>query len=123
MRLYSEEEETIQSLGAIFFGTVRAAVTVMRVLVMMIVLGAASAALAGQRARLGGSEAPSATDLLRAETMAREARERLRIRKRPAAKWVRGGKGWREKTAESEPRAPVIKVYPGRRTTRARDRG
>jgi hypothetical protein len=94
----------------------------MRTLTIVTILAIASAALAGQHSSAGQAEAPRATDLLRAEKMAREARERLQLRQRPTAKWLRGGRGWSAKQAE-EPRAPTIKVHPGRRTSRGRDRG
>jgi len=63
-----------------------------------------------------GGEAPSATDLLRAEKLAEQARKRLRQTARPTARWAHGGSGFgdgpREQTEKENP--VVINVRPPR---------
>jgi hypothetical protein len=63
-----------------------------------------------------GGEAPTATDLLRAEKMAEQARQRLRQPARAKARWAHGGSGFgdgpRERTERESP--VVINVRPPR---------
>src|SRR5262245_60260634 len=73
-----------------------------------------AAALASALPR--GGEAPSATDLLRAEKLAEQAQKRLRQPARSTARWAHGGSGFgdgpRERPAEESP--VVINVRPPR---------
>ena len=46
------------------------------------------------RPTLDGRETPRATDLLRAEKLAEQARKRLELPGKRAVGWKRGGKGW-----------------------------
>ena len=69
-----------------------------------------------------GGEAPSATDLLRAEKLAEQAQSRLRQPARPTARWAHGGSGFgdgsRERTDQQTP--VVINVRPPRQPSRRR---
>jgi hypothetical protein len=47
-----------------------------------------------ERPRLDGREAPRATDLLRAERLAEQARKRLEMPRPHGGGWKRGGAGW-----------------------------
>ena len=87
--------------------------TLVAIVLVSIVGGPASA----ERPRLGGPEAPRATDLLRAETMAEQAEKRLQVPHRKGPGWLRGGSGWDEDTGASPaPRdSVIINVHPSRR--------
>ena len=64
-----------------------------------------------------GSEAPRATDLLRAEKLAEQARKRLATPARRHPGWQRGGSGWNEPgsvTPETH-ESVTINVNPSRR--------
>jgi hypothetical protein len=90
----------------------------MRTFIALVMLSIGGLANADGRPQLTGREAPRATDLLRAETLADKARDRLRLPKRPSAGWQQGGDGWtarRERSAASRP--VTINVSPGRRRT------
>ena len=84
---------------------------------VLVGLSVAGVASATGRARLGGSEAPRATDLLRAETLAEQAEKRLRLPPHEGGGWKRGGSGWDtpapRRTTESSP--VTIRVSPPRR--------
>jgi hypothetical protein len=64
-----------------------------------------------------GGEAPRATDLLRAEKLADQARKRLETPARRGPGWRHGGSGWNDASgAAPEPRESVIiNVNPSRR--------
>jgi hypothetical protein len=89
-------------------------------LMVMMVLSLGGLARAEERPRLSGREAPRATDLLRAETLAERARERLRMPRQKSAGWKHGGSGWTS-GGSSPPTAPpaggsvTIRLSPGRR--------
>ena len=86
-------------------------------LVAMIVLSLCAGAEGATRPRLPGAEAPRATDLLRAETLADQAEKRLRMPARRGPGWLRGGSGWNDGgDAAPAARDPVIiNVHPSRR--------
>ena len=87
----------------------------MRTVLVVLIVGVARLALAAGRGPLGRGEAPRATDLLRAETLAEQAEKRLRLPARRSAGWARGGSGWSaegKKVPRSEP--VVIQVRPPR---------
>jgi hypothetical protein len=89
-------------------------------LIASLILTVGGLAAAGGRPQLTGREAPRATDLLRAETLADKARDRLRLPKRAPAGWQKGGDGWtdrRPRAAESNP--VTIHVSPGGRGRRS----
>jgi len=82
---------------------------------MVLVSVVAGPASAG-RPRLGGPEAPRATDLLRAETLAEQAQKRLRPPGRKGAGWLRGGSGWDDDGgAAPAPDPVIIHLHPSRR--------
>jgi hypothetical protein len=89
-------------------------------LIAMVVLSVGGLAGAESRPQLTGREAPRATDLLRAETLAEKARDRLRVPKTPSAGWKKGGGGWGSSTEARSPDAGAvtIRVSPGRRSGR-----
>ena len=81
-------------------------------LLVSVVAGPASAG----RPRLSGPEAPRATDLLRAETLAEQAQKRLRPPGRKGAGWLRGGSGWDDDGgAAPAPDPVIIHLHPSRR--------
>jgi hypothetical protein len=98
-------------------GTSRAHRDMKKILAVVIVLGAAAPSAPTERPRLGGRESPRATDLLRAEKLAEQAEERLKLpAPRRRAEWKRGGSGWGEGRARpAEPRDVIINVRPPRR--------
>src|SRR5262245_22202470 len=100
-------------------GTQAATMARMRMLIAMVMLSVGGLAAAADRPQLTGREAPRATDLLRAETLAEKARDRLRVPKHPSAGWQKGGDGWTARTRTPETNAVTIHVSPGgrRRTT------
>ena len=74
------------------------------------VLVAARLAAASVGPHLGAGEAPRATDLLRAETLAEKAERRLRLPHASSRGWVKGGTGWGGERRSAEP-APVINIH------------
>jgi hypothetical protein len=60
--------------------------------------------------RLGVGEAPRATDLLRAETLAERAERRLRLPHAASRGWVKGGTGWGAEARPPGDAAPVINI-------------
>ena len=88
---------------------------------MAMVVSIGGLAAAAERPRLTGREAPRATDLLRAETLAEQAHERLRVPKREPAHWRHGGAGWESGGGTPKPAdagSVTIRVSPGRRARR-----
>ncbi len=84
---------------------------------MLIVLGLAGIAAAAGRPRLPGSEAPRATDLLRAETLSRQAEQRLKLPARRGGGWQAGGARWgtRERTPVERAPSIIIRTTPPRK--------
>jgi hypothetical protein len=74
-----------------------------------------------ERPRLDGREAPRATDLLRAERLAEQARKRLEMPAARSSGWKHGGTGWGEPDAAEprEPRDVIIDLNSPRRPRRA----
>jgi hypothetical protein len=74
-----------------------------------------------ERPRLDGREAPRATDLLRAERLAEQARKRLEMPAPRSSGWKHGGTGWGEPEATEprEPRDVIIDVNSPRKPRRA----
>src|SRR5207237_9280974 len=70
-----------------------------------------------QRPRLRGPEAPRATDLLRAETLAEQEERRLKTRAPRGAAWRHGGSGWDDDSgaAPAPHEAVIIHLHPSRR--------
>jgi hypothetical protein len=62
--------------------------------------------------RLGSGEAPRATDLLRAETLAEKAERRLRLPRATSRGWVKGGTGWGSDVRPAPPPSVTIRVAP-----------
>jgi hypothetical protein len=70
----------------------------------------------GARAALAAT--PRATDLLRAETLAERARQRLKLPARSGPGWRHGGAGWGDEPKPPPPPASLtIKVAPPRKRT------
>jgi hypothetical protein len=84
---------------------------------VMVVLTLGAAPARAERPTLRGAEAPRATDLLRAEKLAEQARKRLETPARRGAKWKHGGSGWNDADGvTSDPRESItINVRPSRR--------
>ena len=74
------------------------------------VLVAARLAGASVGPHLGVGEAPRATDLLRAETLAEKAEHRLRLPKATSRGWLKGGTGWGTERRPAES-TPVINIH------------
>src|SRR2546425_12760026 len=72
----------------------RAAPHMKRTLVAMVLMSVVAGPASALRPRLRGPEAPRATDLLRAETLAEQAERRLKAPPRHGPAWRRGGSGW-----------------------------
>jgi len=74
-----------------------------------------------ERPRLDGGEAPRATDLLRAERLAEQARKRLEMPRPHSSGWKRGGTGWGDNDASATqvPRDVIIDVNSPRKPRRA----
>jgi hypothetical protein len=90
----------------------------MKKILLVSALVTVSAALArAEQPRLGGREAPRATDLLRAEKLAEQAQRRLRAPARRGPGWRHGGSGWNDVGhGGSEPsESVIINVNPPRR--------
>src|SRR5438876_9378542 len=88
-----------------------------RTLIVMILMSVVADPASAQRPRLRGPEAPRATDLLRAETLAEQAERRLKARAPRGPAWRHGGSGWGgESGAAPAPRESVIiHLHPWRR--------
>ena len=88
-----------------------------RMLVAMVLVSVVAVPAGAQRPRLGGPEAPRATDLLRAETLAERVEKRLRPPSRKGAGWLRGGSGWDDDSsvAPAPPDPVIIHLHPSRR--------
>src|SRR2546428_10100430 len=86
--------------------------TLIVTVLMSVVAGPASA----QRPRLSGPEAPRATDLLRAETLAEQAERRLKTRAPRGPAWRHGGSGGGDDSgaAPAPPQAALIHPHPSR---------
>ena len=83
----------------------------------MVLLSVLAAPAGAQRPQLRSPEAPRATDLLRAETLAEQAAKRLRPPSRKGAGWRRGGSGWDDDgaAAPAPPDPVIIHLHPSRR--------
>src|SRR2546428_11013485 len=64
-----------------------------RTLIVMVLMSVVAGPASAQRPRLSGPEAPRATDLLRAETLAEQAERRLKARAPRGPAWRHGGAG------------------------------
>ena len=94
----------------------------MKKILVVVAMNALSIAPAlAQRPRLDGREAPRATDLLRAERLAEQARKRLEMPRPHGSGWKRGGTGWGEDDASAtqEPRDVIIDVNSPRKRRHA----
>ena len=92
---------------------------IMVIVVSMLALGGPALA---ERPTLNGRESPRATDLLRAEKLADQARRRLETPRSSAHEgWLHGGSGWGEpEHADAAPRGNVvIDVRPATRRRKA----
>jgi len=69
------------------------------VVVIVMAVTLAGVARAGDRPVLRGSEAPRATDLLRAEKLADQAEKRRKLPSRRGPGWKKGGTGWNDSGA------------------------
>jgi len=87
--------------------------TIVAMLLVSVVAGPASAG----RPRLSGPEAPRATDLLRAETLAEQAERRLKAPPRHGPAWRHGGSGWDDDggAAPASRDSVIIHLHPSRR--------
>src|SRR3989442_2925668 len=88
-----------------------------RTLIVMVLMSVAAGPASAQRPRLSGPEAPRATDLLRAETLAEQAERRLKTRAPRGPAWRHGGSGGGDDSGA--PPAPheagIIHLHPSRR--------
>ena len=92
-----------------------------RTLVAMVLVSVVAGPASAGRPRLRGPEAPRATDLLRAERLAEQARKRLEMPRPHGSGWKRGGTGWGEDDASAtqEPRDVIIDVNSPRKRRHA----
>ena len=91
----------------------------MRTTIVMMVLSVLGLARAAERPVLRGGEAPRATALLRAETLAEQARKRLHVPAKRGQGWQKGGSGWGGPAIDHERERPIIiDVHPERRAQR-----
>src|SRR2546427_13058745 len=80
-----------------------------RTLIVMVLMSVVAGPASAQRPRLSGPEAPRATDLLRAETLAEQAERRLKARAPRGPAWRHGGAGGDDESgAPPAPRGAVI---------------
>src|SRR2546426_2347422 len=83
-----------------------------RTLIVMVLMSVVAGPASAQRPRLSGPEAPRATDLLRAETLAEQAERRLKTRAPRGPAWRHGGSG-RDDDRSASPAAPWnLKIPP-----------
>jgi hypothetical protein len=85
--------------------------TVMMAVIVSVVAGFAFA----ERPTLRGNEAPRATDLLRAQKLADQAKERLELPAKKSGGWARGGTGWGAHETTPAPGAVNIHIHSGGR--------
>ena len=86
---------------------------------MLMVMNVLGLAHASDRPVLRGNEAPRATALLRAETLAEQAQKRLRMPAKRGQGWQKGGSGWGGPAKDPEREKPIIiDVRPERRVKR-----
>ena len=78
----------------------------MRIMIIAVFAGVVGAGAARAATRGESAETSSATSLLTAEHRAHDAAERLRLPQSGAARWKRGGEGWRPAWS-AEKRAPT----------------
>jgi hypothetical protein len=91
----------------------------MRTTIMVMAMSVLGLAQASDRPVLRGNETPRATALLRAETLAEQARRRLQLPARRGQGWQKGGGGWGGAPAAPESEKPIIiDVRPERRARR-----
>jgi len=93
----------------------------MRTMLMAMLLGSAGLALADEHPRLRGAETPRATDLLRAEKLAEQAKRRLRLPAKRGPGWLHGGSAWGEEAVSPPPDGPVVIQAPPPRRRARRD--
>jgi hypothetical protein len=86
-------------------------------LALVILVGVLGTSARAERPRLDGREAPRATDLLRAEKLAEQAEQRLKLPARRGPGWKRGGSGWETNHSRPEERHDdvIINFGPTRR--------
>ena len=86
---------------------------------MLMVVSVLGLAQAAERPVLRGGAAPRATALLRAETLAEQARKRLRVPAKRGQGWQKGGSGWGGPAKDPDRERPIIiDVHPERRAKR-----
>src|SRR2546428_3840581 len=87
-----------------------------RTLIVMVLMSVVAGPASAQRPRLSGPEAPRATDLLRAETLAEQAERRLKTRAPRGPAWRHGGAGWGDDSgaAPAPPESLIIPPHPPR---------
>src|SRR5258705_10227346 len=88
-----------------------------RTLIVMVLMSVVAGPASAQRPRLSGPEAPRATDLLRAETLAEQAERRLKTRAPRGPAWRHGGAGGGgdRGAAPAPPGSVLIHLHPPRR--------
>src|SRR2546422_8359417 len=88
-----------------------------RTLIVMVLMSVVAGPASAQRPRLSGPEAPRATDLLRAETLAEQAERRLKTRAPRGPAWRHGGAGGGDDSGAppAPPEAVIIHPHPSRR--------
>jgi len=79
-----------------------------RIVTIVMVALLARGAAGDEHPTLRGREAPSVTDLLRAERLAEQAQKRLGTSKKRGPGWVRGGSGWDAPGAGGPPASPPV---------------
>src|SRR2546426_3871903 len=88
-----------------------------RTLIVMVLMSVVAGPASAQRPQLSGPEAPRATDLLRAETLAEQAERRLKTRAPRGPAWRHGGAGGGDDrgAAPAPPQALIIHPHPSPR--------
>src|SRR2546427_5150305 len=88
-----------------------------RTLIVMVLMSVVAGPASAQRPRLSGPEAPRATDLLRAETLAEQAERRLKTRAPRGPAWRHGGSGGGDDSgaAPAPHESVIIHLHPSRR--------
>src|SRR2546422_3083664 len=88
-----------------------------RTLIVMVLMSVVAGPASAQRPRLSGPEAPRATDLLRAETLAEQAERRLKTRAPRGPAWRHGGAGGGDDSgaAPAPHESVIIHLHPSRR--------
>src|SRR2546426_10898920 len=83
-----------------------------RTLIVMVLMSVVAGPASAQRPRLSGPEAPRATDLLRAETLAEQAERRLKTRAPRGPAWRHGGSGGGDDSGAAPAPHQAVIIHP-----------